>query len=154
MKLSAPEPMRPPRRHGLGIDLGTTNTVAAFDGIPVPLARESGRTTLPSAVSFLPNGETRVGTTAKRRRSVDPKNTLFSAKRLIGRRWEDPAVQDFVERYRFDLVDQGDAGPAFATRCGPISAIDVAAIVLTHLASQLTHDCSDPQGTVISVPSQ
>ena len=50
---------------------------------------------MPSAVSFLPNGETRVGTAAKRRRTVDPKNSLYSSKRVIGRRWGDPETEEF-----------------------------------------------------------
>jgi len=153
MKLESKEESVVPGRNQLGIDLGTTNTVAAVGGVPVPLAGESGRTTLPSAVSFLPNGETRIGTTAKRRRSVDPKNTLFSAKRIIGRPWDDPAVQAFAEHYRFDLVDAGAEGVAFSTRCGPISPTDVSSIVLANMVSQLTHDLSDSEETVLTVPS-
>ena len=149
---TTPQRDLPPTRR-LGIDLGTTNTVAAVEGIPLPLAGESGRTTLPSAVSFLPNGETLVGTAAKRRRSVDPKNTIFSAKRIIGRGWDDPAVQAFTENYGFDLADVEDGSVAIRTRCGPIHPIDVASLVLTHLVSQITHDVTEIEETIITVPS-
>ena len=63
----------------LGIDLGTTNTVAASAGRPVPVSFENDRPTLPSVVSFLPNGTSLTGTAAKRRRSIDSPNTIFSA---------------------------------------------------------------------------
>lgn len=138
----------------LGIDLGTTNTVAAIDGVPVPLAGESGRTTLPSAVSFLANGATRVGTAAKRRRSVDPGNTLFSTKRILARRMDDPETQDFRERYRFELAQAEDGSPCFSTRAGRFTPTDIASIVLANLLGQLTHDLSDSRGTVITVPSR
>lgn len=142
-----------PQSRRLGIDLGTTNTVAAVEGIPLPLAGESGRTTLPSTVSFLPNGETLVGSAAKRRRSVDPTNTIFSAKRIIGRTWDDPAVQAFSENYGFELADVEDGSVSIRTRCGPIHPIDVASLVLTHLVSQVAHDVSAIEETIITVPS-
>ncbi len=142
-----------PTTSRIGIDLGTTNTVAASEGIPLPLAGESGRTTLPSVVSFPPSGETLVGTAAKRRRSVDPQNTLFSVKRIIGRQWDDPAVQTFAENYGFDLADVEDGSVALRTRCGPIHPIDVASMLLTHLASQIAADISASEETIISVPA-
>ena len=141
-----------PGHRQLGIDLGTTNTVVAIEGIPQELAIESGRTTLPSVLSFLANGETRIGTAAKRRRSVDPKNTLFSAKRIIGRDLEDPETTEFGERYKFELCAGEDGGARFVTRAGPISPTDVAAIILANLVGQLTHDLDGIEETVITVP--
>ena len=79
----------------IGIDLGTTNScVGAIEGgepIVVPNA-EGGRTT-PSVVAISKNGERLVGQVAKRQGVTNPDNTVFSIKRLMGRRFDDPEVQ-------------------------------------------------------------
>ena len=75
----------------VGIDLGTTNTViAACDegGHPCVLADDNGYKIHPSVVSFHPNGAVVVGAEAKQRKVIDPTNTVFSAKRLIGRNYK------------------------------------------------------------------
>src|SRR5580658_1491816 len=71
----------------VGIDLGTTNTVvgAVRAGNAVTLADETGSRLTPSIVSFHPSGKVIVGEPAKERRIVDPTNTIYSVKRLIGR---------------------------------------------------------------------
>jgi molecular chaperone DnaK (HSP70) len=71
----------------VGIDLGTTNTVVAAvrEGRAVTLPDENGRRLIPSVVSFHPNGSVIVGEGAKERRLIDPQNTVYSVKRLIGR---------------------------------------------------------------------
>ena len=78
----------------LGIDLGTTNTVVSVDKKICALA-DSGRTTLPSVVAFLPNGKRNVGEIARRRRAIDCPNTIYSSKRIIGRRFDDSVTQNF-----------------------------------------------------------
>lgn len=97
----------------VGIDLGTTNTVVAAikDGHPVALPDESGSTLIPSIVSFLPSGAVLVGNTAKERRSQDPRNTIYSVKRLIGRTWDSPEVQTALKRFPFEMNE----GPGRAT---------------------------------------
>jgi molecular chaperone DnaK len=74
----------------VGIDLGTTNTVVAAvqSGSARALSDEQSQTLIPSVVSFHPNGSVLVGRSAKERRTVDPNNTIFSVKRLIGRSWD------------------------------------------------------------------
>src|SRR2546430_9408042 len=71
----------------VGIDLGTTNTVVAIaqKGSVTTLPDEYGRTLLPSIVSFHPMGQVLIGDPAKERRLNDPKNTIWSVKRLLGR---------------------------------------------------------------------
>jgi molecular chaperone DnaK len=68
----------------IGIDLGTTNTVAAVGDHVLTLGDE-GEKLLPSAVAFLANGQIRTGATARRRRAIDGENTVLSSKRIIGR---------------------------------------------------------------------
>ena len=115
----------------LGIDLGTTNTVAAIENVALPISTDDGRTTLPSVVSFAPNGRIQCGLSAKRRRSIDPRNTIFSSKRIIGRGWSDSTTRDFQKRYPFDLVKVGNGLAGFSTRAGIFTPVDVAAIILT-----------------------
>jgi molecular chaperone DnaK len=91
----------------VGIDLGTTNTVMAVveDGLPrvVPLSREDGL--LPSVVSFLEGGEVLVGHEARARRAVDPENTIFSVKRVLGRPWGHELVFDAASKMAFRIAE-------------------------------------------------
>ena len=112
----------------IGIDLGTTNTVAAMDGRALPVD-DDGRATLPSVVAFLPNGGVQVGPLARRRRAIDAGNTLFSSKRIIGRRFESYEVRNFRDHYPLALEDQG-GWPVFRTRAGLKTPVDVATHVL------------------------
>src|SRR6188508_3329950 len=97
----------------VGIDLGTTNSVvAAMEGreaTVIPNA-EGGRTT-PSVVAFTKSGERVVGAAAKRQAVVNPENTVFSVKRLMGRRYDDPEAQHASERMPYEIVT-GPTGDA------------------------------------------
>ncbi|MCB1121534.1 MAG: Hsp70 family protein, partial [Verrucomicrobiae bacterium] len=75
----------------LGIDLGTTNSCMAVleGGEPVVIPNAEGARTTPSVVAFTKNGERLVGQAAKRQAVTNPKNTIFSAKRLIGRKFSE-----------------------------------------------------------------
>jgi molecular chaperone DnaK len=97
----------------IGIDLGTTNScVAVMDGKDVRVIEnaEGGRTT-PSMVAFTESGERLVGQPAKRQAVTNPENTLFAIKRLIGRRYGDPAVEKDKGLVPYNIVkgDNGDA---------------------------------------------
>ncbi len=72
----------------VGIDLGTTNSVVAIveGGEPTVIANAEGGRTTPSVVAFTKSGERIVGPAAKRQATVNPENTVFSVKRLMGRR--------------------------------------------------------------------
>ena len=74
-------------RHAIGIDLGTTNSCMAImeGGEPVVIPNAEGARTTPSVVAFTKTGERVIGQAAKRQAVTNPKNTIFSAKRLIGR---------------------------------------------------------------------
>src|SRR3989344_2919604 len=79
----------------LGIDLGTTNSAVAIVEVGQPriLENKEGMRTTPSVVAMGKNGERYVGVTANRQAVTNPTNTIFSVKRLIGRRFSDAEVQ-------------------------------------------------------------
>lgn len=97
----------------VGIDLGTTNTVVGVvvDGLATTLEDEHHRRLIPSIVSFHPSGSVLVGDLARERRVVDPSNTVYSVKRLIGRPFASPEVQEARLRFPFELL----AGPKDST---------------------------------------
>ena len=88
----------------LGIDLGTTNSCMAVmeAGQPVVLENSEGARTTPSIVAFTKTGERLVGQAAKRQAVTNPKNTVFSVKRLIGRKFAE--VQDEIKRLPYKVV--------------------------------------------------
>ena len=97
----------------IGIDLGTTNSaVAIMEGkVPKILENSEGGRTTPSIVAFTKEGERLVGIPAKRQAVVNPENTLFATKRLIGRRFEDKEVQRDLNEVPYKIVkhNNGDA---------------------------------------------
>jgi molecular chaperone DnaK len=137
----------------LGIDLGTTNTVAAIENVALPISSEDGRTTLPSVVSVVPNGTIQCGLPAKRRRSIDPRNTIFSSKRIIGRGWSEATTQEFLKRYPFDLVETEDQLVGFSTRAGIFTPVDIATIILTKTFELVKYHPSGFEKTLITVPA-
>jgi molecular chaperone DnaK len=95
----------------LGIDLGTTNScMAVMDGgEPTVLENSEGARTTPSVVAFAKNGERLVGQAAKRQAVTNPKNTIFSAKRLIGRKFSELTEADKRMPYEIVAAANGDA---------------------------------------------
>ena len=97
----------------IGIDLGTTNScVAVMDGSSARVIENAeGARTTPSIVGFSEDGERLTGQPAKRQAVTNPLNTLFAIKRLIGRRFDDPATKKDKEMVPFEIIasDSGDA---------------------------------------------
>ncbi len=97
----------------IGIDLGTTNScVAVMEGTQAKvLENAEGARTTPSVVAFLENEEKLVGQPAKRQAVTNPENTIFAAKRLIGRTFEDGSVKKDIEKVPFKIVksEKGEA---------------------------------------------
>ena len=95
----------------IGIDLGTTNSVVAVieGGEPTVLTNVEGERLTPSVVATSTSGERLVGRFAKRQAVTNPRNTIFSVKRFIGRRFEDPAVQQDLKLVPYE-VRQGSHG--------------------------------------------
>jgi molecular chaperone DnaK len=111
----------------IGIDLGTTNTVLAKNA---KVLGGSRGTTTHSVVSFTPTGETLVGEAARSRRAIDPKNTIASAKRVIGRGFDARETSLFLEASPLSIVRRDDGGIAFSTRQGSVRPEDVARLVI------------------------
>jgi molecular chaperone DnaK len=116
----------------VGIDLGTTNTVVACvrSGKVHVLADEHGARLLPSVVSFHPNGEVLVGASAKARRVIDPRNTVYSHKRLIGRSWGSPEIAQAKSRFAFELKEGPGQGPLIRARGQDYTLPEISAFVL------------------------
>ena len=97
----------------IGIDLGTTNSCVAVmeGGKPRVIENAEGDRTTPSVVAFADDGEVIVGQPAKRQAVTNPQNTLYAVKRLIGRRFDEDAVQKDIELVPYKIVkaDNGDA---------------------------------------------
>jgi len=91
----------------LGIDLGTTNSCMAIieGGKPKVIPNAEGANTTPSVVAFTDKGEILVGQAAKRQAVTNPKKTIFSAKRLIGRRYSSKEAQEAKARLPYEIVE-------------------------------------------------
>src|SRR6201995_2374228 len=117
----------------VGIDLGTTNSVIAAwqGGEPIVIANAEGARTTPSVVAFTENGERLVGQLARRQSIMNPKGTIYSAKRFIGRRFDE--ISEEAKAVSFDVVE-GDGGAArFDVRGKKYSPEEISAQVLRKL---------------------
>jgi len=119
----------------LGIDLGTSNSVVAVerDDGPVVLLDADNRGLQPSIVSFHPSGSILAGHEAKRRRLIDPENTIYSAKRLIGRPFSSPEVQQLVERMPYHMVAGDNDQTMVEVRDQRLTVPEVSALLLHHI---------------------
>ena len=119
----------------IGIDLGTTNSVVAVmeGGEPTVIPNAEGNRTTPSVVAFSKAGERLVGTAAKRQAVTNPENTVFSVKRLMGRRFDDPVVGNALPLlpYTVEKADNGDAWVRMGDKA--YSPPEVSAMVLQKL---------------------
>jgi len=142
----------------LGIDLGTTNScMSVMDGgEPVVLENSEGARTTPSVVAFAKNGERLVGQAAKRQAVTNPKNTIFSAKRLIGRKYAELTEADKRMPYRIVAAANGDAHieVEVAGEKKTYSPQEIAAMVLGKLKADAEAKLGETiQQAVITVPA-
>jgi molecular chaperone DnaK len=97
----------------IGIDLGTTNSCVAImeGGQPKVIENSEGSRTTPSVIAYQEDGEILVGAPAKRQAVTNPKNTIYAAKRLIGRKFDEKEVQKDINLMPYQIVkaDNGDA---------------------------------------------
>jgi molecular chaperone DnaK len=140
----------------IGIDLGTTNSVVAIardTGVEI-LADAKGHRLHPSVIAFKPNGEVEVGVKAKLRRVIDPRNTIYSAKRLIGQPFRSPRIQETIAGLPYQVREGADQESIIVSRGGRHSVVQIATRVLTHLRelaeARLGHPVSQ---CVITVPA-
>jgi molecular chaperone DnaK len=141
----------------VGIDLGTSNTVVAYadvNGQVRVLADEAGYKIHPSVVSFHPSGGVVVGAPAKQRKVIDPKNTIYSVKRLIGRSYNSPEVAIAKKRMPYQIKEGPNQMPKVVTRGGEFAIPEISAIVLDHVrniaATQLQ---TEVNRAVVTVPA-
>ncbi|MEZ4392206.1 MAG: Hsp70 family protein [Polyangiales bacterium] len=117
----------------VGIDLGTTNSVVAVSigGRPqVLIDSNTGSTLIPSVVSFPESGDRVVGRAARLMRSQDPRNTVYSVKRLLGRPFKSEEVRRARSRVAFELKEGPDSSVLVGTRAGDLSLPELSAYVL------------------------
>ena len=140
----------------IGIDLGTTNSVVAVmeAGDPVVIANSEGGRITPSVVAVSKSGERLVGTVAKRQAVTNPDNTVYSVKRLMGRKFEDIEVQRDLSLmgYKIERGGNGDAQVALGGRS--YSPPELSGIVLQRLKAAAEEFLGEPvTDAIISVPA-
>src|SRR3954447_15300382 len=118
----------------LGIDFGTTNTCVAY--VRGKVARcvptDKGNLILPSVVALSDKGDMLVGAIAKDQMVVNPRNTIYGVKRLIGRQFNSKTVQEIRNYFSYDIVE-GPNGEAAANFGGKVQSIpEVSAHILSH----------------------
>ena len=154
LQIAEPGMSTAPHQHRLavGIDLGTTNSLVATvrSGSPEVLSDEEGRSLLPSIVRYLPNGHANIGHKARVHQTTDPKNTIVSVKRFMGRALADIA---HAENLPYDFVD-GEGMVQLNTVAGVKSPVEVSAQILATLRQRAEDSLGDDLvGAVITVPA-
>ncbi|WP_203949946.1 molecular chaperone DnaK [Planotetraspora thailandica] len=119
----------------VGIDLGTTNSVIATteDGHPTVIPNAEGSRTTPSVVAFTDQGEVLVGHMARRQAILNPKGTIYSAKRFIGRRFEE--VPEEIKAVSFDVVPGPEGAVRFKVKDRLYAPEEISAFVLRKLVA-------------------
>jgi molecular chaperone DnaK len=144
-------------RATIGIDLGTTNSAVAavISGAPRVLLDARRRSTMPSVVSFPEAGGTLIGHEARARLVDAPQDTIYSAKRLIGRAFTDPAVRAARHSLPYEIVPDTNGQVAVQTRAGhTYSVTEISAMILHAVASRARAEFGTGQlSAVITVPA-
>jgi molecular chaperone HscA len=154
LQISEPGMSTAPHQHRLavGIDLGTTNSLVATvrHSIPEVLSDEEGRALLPSIVRYLPNGHANIGYKAQAHQTTDPRNTIVSVKRFMGRGLKDIA---HAENLPYQFID-GQGMVQLKTVAGTKSPVEVSAQILATLRQRAEDALGDELvGAVITVPA-
>jgi molecular chaperone DnaK len=138
----------------VGIDLGTTNSVIAATeaGKPTVIPNAEGSRTTPSVVAFTSQGERLVGQLARRQAILNPKGTIYSAKRFIGRRFDE--VQTEINAVSFDVVAGPDGAARFEIGGKQYAPEEISALVLRKLVDDASKFLGDKiNEAVITVPA-
>jgi molecular chaperone DnaK len=140
----------------IGIDLGTTNSCVATmsGGDPVVIANSEGSRITPSVVAITDKGERLVGQIAKRQAITNPENTIFSIKRLIGRKYNSKQVQDAMKRLPYKIVEAPNGDAHVEIRGKRYSPAEISAMILQKM-KQTAEDYLGEKVTeaVITVPA-
>ena len=140
----------------IGIDLGTTNSVAAvmIGGEPVVIPSAEGERLVPSVVAVNKNGERLVGRVARNQSVVNPENTIFSIKRFMGRRYDDPEVQRAKAHipYHLSKAPNGDVRVTLGDK--EYTAPEISAMILSKIKRDAEAYLGEPvTQAVITVPA-
>ena len=140
----------------IGIDLGTTNSCVAVmeSGEPVVIPNSEGSRTTPSMVAMTESAERLVGQIAKRQAITNPENTVFSVKRLIGRRFDSPEAKKAIALSPFKVIAAQNGDAWVEVRGKPQSPPEISAVVLMKM-KQTAEDYLGEKVTeaVITVPA-
>ncbi|HEU5438639.1 MAG TPA: molecular chaperone DnaK [Ktedonobacterales bacterium] len=140
----------------LGIDLGTTNSVTAVieGGEPMVLENSEGSRLTPSVVAVTKSGERLVGAVAKRQAITNPQNTVYSIKRLMGRKYDDPEVQRTMQMVPYKIV-RADNGDAWVEMGGKkYSPPEISAMILAKMRSDAEQKLGEKiSQAVVTVPA-
>ena len=155
LQIAEPGMSSEPHQHRLaiGIDLGTTNSLVATvrHGLPQSIPDEQGRALLPSVVRFRADGSSEVGHTALTHQASDPRNTIVSVKRFMGRGLRDV---EHVENLTYDFVDTEQGMVQLRTAAGIKSPVEISARILTTLRERAEEALAGPlTGAVVTVPA-
>ncbi|KAL5631085.1 hypothetical protein BROUX41_000957 [Berkeleyomyces rouxiae] len=140
----------------IGIDLGTTNSaVAVMEGkTPKIIENSEGARTTPSVVGFSEDGERLVGVAAKRQAVVNPENTLFATKRLIGRKFTDNEVQRDIKEVPYKIVQHSNGDAWVSARDQKYSPSQIGGFVLNKMKETAEAYLSKPiKNAVVTVPA-
>src|SRR3954464_13772659 len=138
----------------VGIDLGTTNSVIASmeGGQPQVIPNAEGARTTPSVVAFTDNGERLVGQLARRQAILNPKGTIYSAKRFIGRRYDE--VESELTAVTFDVTAGSDGAVRFKIRDRMYAPEEISALVLRKMVDDASKFLGEKvTEAVITVPA-
>ncbi|MBU0553381.1 molecular chaperone DnaK [Myxococcota bacterium] len=140
----------------IGIDLGTTNSCVAIveGGQPTVLPNKGGYKTTPSVIAISENGKRLVGQIAKRQAVTNATNTVYAAKRLMGRRWDSTAVQTMIETVPYSLVEGDNEDARIQLRNRVYSIPEISSVILQEMrliAEEYTNDSITK--AVITVPA-
>jgi len=140
----------------VGIDLGTTNScVAIFEGgEPKVIPNREGTRTTPSIVAFQESGEILVGLPAKRQAIINAENTIFGIKRLMGRKFNDPVVQEWRKRVPYKIVEAPNGDAHVEVRGKRMSPPEISAMILRKIKQDLEEYLgTEVKDVVITVPA-
>ena len=140
----------------VGIDLGTSNSVVAIveDGAPTVIPNKGGYKTTPSMVAISESGKRLVGHIAKRQAVTNSANTVYAAKRLIGRKWDSPPVRSVQQSAPFTVMEGPRGDVRIVLRDQVYSVPEVSAFVLQELKMVAEQYLGAPvEKAVITVPA-
>ncbi|AEI66460.1 molecular chaperone DnaK [Corallococcus macrosporus] len=147
--MAEPEPL-------IGIDLGTTNSIVATvqDGQPIVIKNRTGQTLTPSVVAMAKNGKRLVGGIAKRQAITNPQETVYAAKRLIGRKFSSHEVQDALRALPYEVVAGQHDDLRIRMGGKDLSVPEISAMILQELKADAEAHFGRPVSkAVVTVPA-